>query len=176
MRRLLPILCCGLLTFFSATAQRTYEIRQDPGDQNSRIYVGIIQKEDLESDTSFHWYSESQQMYPHPDKALVNAFVRNRDSIYFIIFTGTWCEDSRYIIPKFFRVQEASKFPEDHITVFAVDRSKRTWGHLARAMDITATPTIIVMKDGKEMGRMVEYGKTGLWDQGLAAIIDGAGD
>jgi hypothetical protein len=28
------------------------------------------------------------------------------------------------------------------------------------------------MKDGKELGRIVEYGKTGYWDKELAAIIN----
>jgi len=39
-------------------------------------------------------------------------------------------------------------------------------------MNIKATPTIIVMKDGKELGRLVEYGKTGYWDKELAKIIN----
>ena len=39
-------------------------------------------------------------------------------------------------------------------------------------MNITRTPTIVVMKDGKELGRLVEYGKTGHWDKELAEIIN----
>jgi hypothetical protein len=33
-------------------------------------------------------------------------------------------------------------------------------------------PTIIVLKDGKELGRVVEYGNTGKWDRELADIIN----
>jgi hypothetical protein len=39
-------------------------------------------------------------------------------------------------------------------------------------MNIKATPTIVVIRDGKETGRLVEYGKTGHWDSELAAIIE----
>jgi hypothetical protein len=39
-------------------------------------------------------------------------------------------------------------------------------------MNVTHTPTIVVIKDGKELGRLVEYGKTGKWDEELAAIIN----
>jgi hypothetical protein len=34
-------------------------------------------------------------------------------------------------------------------------------------------PTIIVLKDGKEIGRVVEYGKTGMFDKELGEIISG---
>ena len=33
-------------------------------------------------------------------------------------------------------------------------------------------PTIIVMKDGKEIGRVVEYGKNGMFDKELGEIIN----
>jgi hypothetical protein len=32
-------------------------------------------------------------------------------------------------------------------------------------------PTIIVMKSGKEIGRVVEYGKSGEWDKELLELI-----
>ena len=51
-------------------------------------------------------------------------FRNNKDKIYFLFFGGTWCEDTHFILPKFYKVQEASGFPESRITVFAVDRKK----------------------------------------------------
>lgn len=145
----------------------------DSAHDNAKMLLGIIDKNVLESDTSFHWYAESQKIYQNPDTDAVDAFRNNKDKIYFIIFTGTWCEDSHFIVPKFFKIQEASGFPEDHIVLFAVDRKKNTTGNMAKALHITATPTIVVMKDGKEFGRLVEYGKSGYWDKGLTDIING---
>jgi hypothetical protein len=55
--------------------------------------------------------------------------------------------------------------------LIGVDRSKKTLSHLAEAMNIVDVPTIIVMKDGKEAGRVVEYGKYGLFDKELGEII-----
>jgi thiol-disulfide isomerase/thioredoxin len=85
---------------------------------------------------------------------------------------GTWCEDTHFILPKFYQIQEASDFPENRITVYAIDKKKNVTGNIAHAMNITHTPTIVVMKDGKELGRLVEYGKTGYWDTELANIIN----
>ena len=82
--------------------------------------------------------------------------------------------DTHFVLPKFYKIEEAAGFPEDHVTVFAVDHHMSTIGNMARVMHVRNTPTIIVLKDGKELGRLVEYGKTGMWDKELAAIINGA--
>lgn len=132
----------------------------------------MITKEDIDHDTAFKWYAESLRIYPRPDSSAVDAFIKNKDKIYFIVFGGTWCEDTHFVLPKFFKIQEASGFPENRITLFAVDRNKHSPGNIAEAMDVTNVPTIIVMKDGKEIGRIVEYGKTGYWDKELADIIN----
>jgi len=55
--------------------------------------------------------------------------------------------------------------------LIAVDRQKKTIGPLAQAMQATNVPTVIVMQQGKELGRVVEYGKTGQWDKELAEIV-----
>jgi len=157
---------------YASVAQKTYQILTDSTDNNSKMLRGIITKEDIDNDTAFKWYAESLRIYPKPDSSAVAAFRENKDKIYFIIFGGTWCEDTHFILPKFFKIQEASDFPENRILLFAVDRHKHAIGNIAQAMNITATPTIIVMKDGKEIGRLVEYGKTGYWDKELAAIIN----
>jgi hypothetical protein len=38
-------------------------------------------------------------------------------------------------------------------------------------MNITNVPTIIVMKNGKEVGRVIEYGTIGKWDKELSDIV-----
>jgi hypothetical protein len=37
--------------------------------------------------------------------------------------------------------------------------------------NIKNVPTIIALKEGKEVGRVVEYGKTGKWDAEVAEIV-----
>ena len=57
------------------------------------------------------------------------------------------------------------------ITFFGVNRAKKTLSSIADAFNVKNVPTIIVMKEGKEIGRVVEYGKTGNWDKELAGIL-----
>ncbi|MFS8082307.1 MAG: thioredoxin family protein [Ginsengibacter sp.] len=153
-------------------AQTTYEVLADSAQNNEKMLKGIITKENISTEPLFMWYGESQRIYSNPDTSAVNALRKNKNKIYFIIFGGTWCEDTHYVLPKFFKIQEASGFPENRIAMFAVDRYKKTTGSIAQAMGVINVPTIIVMENGKEKGRVVEYGKTGKWDKELAEIID----
>jgi hypothetical protein len=84
---------------------------------------------------------------------------------------GTWCDDSHFIVPKFFSLLDSSGVSQEKVSMFGVDRNKKTLHHFSEALNITNVPTIIVMNKGKEMGRVIEYGKTGYWDRELGEII-----
>ncbi len=147
-----------------AFSQSPYTVSYDSTHTGAKILKGIINKDILKTDTAFKWYAESQKIYNNTDTAITAAFVRNKNTASFIIFGGTWCDDTQFILPKFFKLQEQSAFPDERITLFGVNRQKQTLGNIATAMNITNVPTIIVMKNGKEVGRVIEYGKTGKWD------------
>jgi thiol-disulfide isomerase/thioredoxin len=86
---------------------------------------------------------------------------------------GTWCEDSHFIIPRLFELSEASGFSNDKITLIGTDRYKKTLSHLSEALNVNNVPTIMIMKKGKELGRIIEYGKTGMFEKDLIEIITG---
>ena len=88
------------------------------------------------------------------------------------MFGGTWCEDTQFVLPKFFKLQEMSGVADTAITFFGVNRAKKSLASIADAFNVINVPTIIIMKDGKEAGRIVEYGKTGKWDKELADILN----
>jgi thiol-disulfide isomerase/thioredoxin len=157
-------ICTGNLIF----AQNFYEISRDKN--GSKVLKGIITKNDLSGDTAFSWFHENQKGYkPYADA--VTSIHKNKDSIQLIAFSGTWCGDSKYIIPKLFSLLDSAAFPQERLTLIAVDRNKKTTSHLAEAFNIVSIPTLIVMKEGKEIGRVVEYGKNGMFDKELGEII-----
>jgi thiol-disulfide isomerase/thioredoxin len=164
-----------LLFSISATtglfAQAQYEASQDEKHPEVKVVRGLVNKYLIQNDTAFKWYSQSQGYY-NPDTATLNAFERAKGKYQFVIFGGTWCEDTQFILPKFFKLQEKSGLSDDAITLFGVNRAKTSLGNITRAFNITLVPTIIVMKDGKEIDRVVEYGKTGKWDKELSAILN----
>ena len=149
-------------------AQTPYTSMVD--DKKVTILNGIITKYILQNDPSFNWYNSSSSGYT-PDIRIVNAMEAAKGKVQFILFGGTWCEDTQFVLPKFFKLQAASGVSDDVITLFGVNREKNSLGNIARAFAITNVPTIIVMQDGKEIGRVVEYGKTGKWDKEVADLL-----
>jgi thiol-disulfide isomerase/thioredoxin len=157
--------------FLSASlfAQTQFEVLPDKND--GKILKGIISAEILEKDPAFNWFAEGQKAYTPNDLALTQL-KKNADSLQLLVFMGTWCEDSHFVIPKLFFLLGKAGFSRDKVTLIGVDRTKKTISHLTEALNIINVPTIIVMKEGKEIGRVVEYGKSGLFDKELGEIIE----
>jgi len=160
-----------LLINFSNTllAQSPYISVKEYGTQY--FLNGIITKYALSNDSNFKWYDRNYKSYTVTAE-IKNAFSDAKGKVQFIVFGGTWCEDTQSILPKFFKIQEEAAIPDADISFFAVDRNKKTIGGIADAFKIVNVPTIIVMKYGKEVGRVVEYGRTGQWDKELAAFLN----
>jgi len=147
---------------------KLYEVLKDK--DNSKMLRGIVFKEQITQDTAFKWYAQNVKL-TKPDAAAVSAIAAKANDIQLVIFGGTWCEDTHQILPKYLSLLEAAKFPDDHLTLVTVDRAKTTISHLEKVFNITNVPTCIVLKSGKEVGRIVEYGKTGLADKELGEMV-----
>lgn len=163
------ILTIALFFFAAHTVFAQNEISRD--DEGNKVVRGFLTKKDLATDTSYAWFAKNQEGYM-PDQGALQALRANRDSINIIAFGGTWCSDTKYILPKFFALADAAGFSPDRITVVGVDHNKKTIQHLSEAFGITNVPTIIVMKNGKEVGRVIEYGHAGMFDRELGEIIN----
>ncbi len=169
MKGCLLILLATVFGEFSINAQTHYEVSRD-ANNGSKVLKGFVTKNDMISDTAFAWFSENQKNYTAYAKA-VDALKKNKD-VQLVVFMGTWCDDSKFIIPKLYSVSEAAGFSEKSITLFGTDRAKTTTGRLAEAFKIVNVPTIIVMKEGKEVGRVVEFGKYGMFEIDLFQILN----
>lgn len=168
MKKLMPVFILALFSCHVAMSQNQYQVLVER--PNEKSLKGIISREVLLGDTSFHWYAENLKGYT-PNALAVEGLQKNKDSIQLLVFMGTWCDDSHFIIPKFYTLADVAGFPQERITLIGVDRSKRTFSNLTDALDIKNVPTIMVMKNGKELGRVVEYGKYGIFDKELGEII-----
>jgi thiol-disulfide isomerase/thioredoxin len=147
------------------------EISRDA--DGNKILKGFIAKKDLVSDTAFNWFIKNGKEYT-PNADVVKQYAANKDSVNIIVFGGTWCGDTKHLLPQFYATTDAAGFPESRITLIGVDHSKKTLFNLSEAFAITNVPTFIVMKNGKEIGRVVEYGKIGAPDKEVAQIISNA--
>jgi len=169
MRKIFFGFACMLLLCEVASSQDQFAVSTDKN--GSKVLKGILTREALEKDTAFKWFSENQKGYT-PNSLALSALKQYKDSIRIIAFMGTWCEDSHVILPKFFSLLDATSFSKDRVSILGTDRDKKTLGHLSESLNVMHVPTLIVMKNGKELGRVVEYGKYGMWDKELGEVIN----
>src|SRR5688572_5619963 len=93
----------ALALFAGSAVFAQTEITVEAG--GTKIIKGFMNRQELASDTSFKWYAENQKGYT-PDQNALNVLKANRDSVNFVVFGGTWCGDSKYILPKFFSLTD----------------------------------------------------------------------
>ncbi|RYZ30411.1 MAG: thioredoxin [Chitinophagaceae bacterium] len=151
-------------------AQTALEVNREAS--GTKILKGFINKNELAADTAFSWYAQNAKSFT-PNADVVKQYSAGKDNINLVVFGGTWCGDTQALLPKFFATTNAAGITDNHITLIGVDRSKKSLFNLTETFAITNVPTFIVMKDGKEVGRVVEYGKTGNPEKEVAEIIAG---
>ena len=161
------IALCSVSAVFAQSS--ALEISRDK-ENYSKVLKGIFTQKDLATDTAFTWYTQAQKSFT-PNAELVKQYASKKDSLSFLVFGGTWCEDTKHLMPTFLFTASAAGIPANHITMVGVDREKKSLFNLTETFNVTLVPTIIVLKNGKEIGRVVEYGRIGMPEREVGQII-----
>lgn len=90
-----------------------------------------------------------------------------------VVYLGSWCSDSRRGLTRLWRAIESAGgefgFPVRYI---GVDRSKTEPAAWVEGVNLLYVPTLIVLDDGVEVGRIVETAPHGI-ETDLADLIEG---
>lgn len=165
----LAVFCLFILRF--SNAQQGFEVLKDT--DGKKMLKGIVTRPLLENDTAFNTYFTGGRPPSYvAEPGALAAIRQKKDSIHLIVFMGTWCEDSHFVVPRLFFLLDEAGFPSSHLSIIAADRNKKTLGNLSETLNVKNVPTIIVLKNGKEAGRIVEYGKSGQFDKELGELIN----
>jgi hypothetical protein len=140
-------------------------------DGTNKILKGLISRDMLEKDATFSWFHQNRYAYT-PDGAITSLVHARAENIRFLVFTATWNEDAQYIIPRFYSLMDAASVSPGQVTLIGVDKEKKTLHHLTETMHVTSIPTFIVLKNGKEIGRIQPKDKYSPWEKELAAILE----
>lgn len=107
--------------------------------------------ESLFKDTWITEYNSYQPDY----ETLDSLEGKLEDVIIKIVFRST-CSDSREQLPRLFRILNELNYDVNSITLIGVNREKQGLSNEAEGLEIELVPTIIIYKDGNEIGRIVE--------------------
>ena len=161
-----------LLIYVNVMAQHKSDFDTSTDPQNgSLVLKGEISFGDLRNKHSFSWYDKGRDEYS-PTPNTIEYLKQHLDNYDIIVFMGTWCSDSKELIPKFVKTLEVANYPRDKVTIYGVDREKSTKTGVEKQYQITLVPTIILLKDGKEIGRITET-VTNSIEADLKVIISG---
>ena len=142
-----------LIAAISCTARKKEATAVIDKDGN---LIGIVNKENFFQESYNLWFTPNYNDYK-TDKEVVEKLKPLLNNITIKAFMGTWCGDSQEQTPVFYKILDEADFNYANLEFIAVDRSKSTPDNLQEGFNIERVPTFIFYKEGKEIGRFVEY-------------------
>lgn len=158
-KRFLFLLLSLLAMKFSAQAQSDFDISKDE-QTGQTMFIGKCLFDDISEEASFDWFTLNSNNY-NPDQNITEQLKKVLPSCQLYIFMGTWCEDTHNLLPKLYKTMLLSRCYTNY-KMYGVDRNKKSNKNEEEVYKIINVPTIIVLKDGIELGRIVETTKVSI--------------
>lgn len=115
--------------------------------------VGKADIEDLKS--RYDWFAEGVKKYK-PRKKDIQELEKNGKYLNYLVFAATWCPDTRELLPQFNKTLEEAGIPLEYVDLYLLNESKSSPDQLELLYNISSVPTIIILKNGDEIGRITE--------------------
>lgn len=129
-----------------------------------------------------NWFSPEYSSYKTDAKSIEELKKSNFNAYQLTVFVGTWCEDSHREFPRLMKILDEIGYPSENLNIIALDRNKKSPNKEEINQNIERVPTIIVskkfdnkgniIKDLKELGRIVEFPESGWLERDLLKIIN----
>ena len=127
--------------------------------EEETIMVGKINRIGLQQEPFGLWFNNGYENYD-VDMASLGKVKEALKEVEILTFMGTWCSDSQREVPHFFKILDQLGYDMDNFQAIALsdhpDHYKESPQHEEKGWDIEFVPTIIFLRNGKELGRIVE--------------------
>jgi hypothetical protein len=170
MKKIWNLLFVFLLSF-GAKAQYGYDITRDEVSGQT-MFVGRCTFDDLTDEASFSWLNTRSNDY-NPDPTVLAELKQKLPACKIVIFMGTWCEDTQNLLPKLYKTMLLTHCFTNY-QMFGVDRNKISKENEQKTYGVSMVPTIIILRNGKELGRIVETTRTSI-ESDLLRITESEG-
>lgn len=122
----------------------------------SIMLIGKADRNGLLKTEFSEWFNPGYKDYK-PNSETLKELKPIMNDVNITLFMGTWCEDSHRDVPHLYKILDAINFDESKLIVYAVSEEKTTPQNYEKGLNIIQVPTIIFYRNGKELGRIVEY-------------------
>ncbi len=152
------LLLISMSISFSAIAQKDFDRITD--EQGELIYKGHFLFEDLLTEPLFPWMKAGIEEYA-PDSNALKFLKKNLPGYELVIFLGTWCSDSHTMIPSLYKTLQESAMPAKY-AIYGVDMAKEEKYVAHKLYKVEYVPTVILIRNNMEIGRIVETTRDGI--------------
>lgn len=163
--------CSFFVVLQSCEAQKIVINREVNTKTDGKMLLGPQSKSQFLAEPYNDWYVKEHDEYTLDKKAVEELKKEKLGSYGVTVVLGTWCEDSHREFPRLMKILEAVNYPEQKLSLIAVNRKKESPRGEEGVFNIQRVPTIIVQKYGKEIGRIVEYPASGFLERDLVEIL-----
>ena len=140
----------------TAKVVKMSKVEEETEEEQDSILLGFQKRGVLEMDPYDFWFAEAYEEHTL-DTLTINTIKEELATTDITVVMGTWCEDSQREIPALFKILDLAGIQPSDITMIAVSEEKDTPEKIEEKFKVTNVPSIILSKDGKEVGRIVEY-------------------
>ena len=136
--------------------EKTYNLETESvSEYVDKILNGPITKAGLRKMPYKVWFNTNYKTHVVDTETLKNIKKKELKDLKILAFMGTWCHDSNREIPRLLRVVEELGIAEQ-LELYGLDVNKKSQFERENGFDIRKTPTIIFLKDGEEIARILE--------------------
>ena len=121
-------------------------------------FLGEVSAEQLLA--QYPTFQDEYESYQPSEKELAAVASLQDDSL--VVLFGTWCHDSQREVPRLLKTFDLSGLDVPKLTLVAVDIKKNDPQGLAKKYALKYTPTFVLLKGDKELGRVIERPKMSL--------------
>ncbi|REE80820.1 thiol-disulfide isomerase/thioredoxin [Lutibacter oceani] len=133
--------------------------------------IGIANKDSFLQEPYNNWFTPNYEGYTLNEE-VISALKPLLKNITIKAFMGTWCGDSKQQTPILYKILDNTDFNYNNLELVTVNRSKKTPDNLQEGFNIIRVPTFIFYKNGKEIGRFVEYPRETV-EEDMLKIVSG---
>lgn len=114
-------------------------------------------------------FKENAEDY-QPDITVIRKLRDVKAKTHILLFLGTWCGDSVSEVPKLLKIVEKVDRPRLSLELVGMDRNLKDGLGLKEKFGIDRIPTAVFLRDGVEIGRIVER-PAGVMESNMLDII-----
>ncbi|WP_148041208.1 thioredoxin family protein [Rufibacter immobilis] len=150
---------CTRRATYSASEQSGLDPSENREEKNAagteNILIGPTTRVAFENAPYNTWFHPAYLRY-QPNQKIMDELQPLLENVTVKGYIGSWCLDSQRDLPRLFKVIDQARFPHSRLQLISLREDKSSLKGEEKGDSITAVPTFILYRDGKEVGRIVE--------------------